>query len=152
MKHFPQITAILLLLLVHIPLHATPDPCEFQQVAEEICQSVLERSIQMSSDEIKWAIWDIADGISMDGLKQFFPKECRDFKVKGFFRKRIGMNVVQTWFTYAGFSFSCVFHADFNTSLLEKIVLYKGDEDDDKYRLWTLCFSPLAEKENLNSN
>ena len=148
-KHIPRII-VFLFLLVHVPLRAVPDLSKIQQVAEEILQSILERMQVLSPEEVKCAIWDLADGISKNDLKQFFPEECSDFKTKGSFREE--MNVVQTWFTYADFSFSCVFHANFNTSLLEKIVLYEGENEDDKYWLWTLFFPPLAEDKNLTSN
>ena len=105
-KHIPRII-IFLFLLVHVPLRAVPDPLELQQVAEKIRQSVLGDRTNPAV-AIERAVWDIADGMSVDGLKSLFPEKCRDFHVNGSF-KVPGVYIVCTRFTYACFSFLCVF-------------------------------------------
>ena len=150
MKNIPQIV-VFLLLLTHVSLRAVPDPLELQQVAEEIRQSVLERIQILSIGEVERAVWDIADGISADDLKQFFPKGCRNFKAKGSFTECNEMNVVRTWFTYADFSFLCVFWATFSTSSLKRIGLFSNDADDVRV-LWVSDPPLSTDGENLISN
>ena len=148
MKHFLRITAILLLLLVHIPSYATPDPCELQQVAKEIRQSVLERIRILSIGEVEREVWDIADGISMGELRKLFPKGCRSFCITGSFKNIEGMYVVRARFKYAECSFICNFLADFNIQSLKKIALL-SDDADGEHVLWELIFC-VSEKEKLN--
>lgn len=87
----------------------------------------------------------------LDDLKQFFPKGCRNFKAIGSFNEHDGVNVVRTWFTYADFSFSCIFFATFSTSSLKRIALLSNDTDDVRI-LWIWDLLSLTGKESLTSN
>jgi hypothetical protein len=128
-----------MLLLTHVPLRAVPDPLELQKVAEEIRQSVSRRIESPGNEETKLAIWDIADALPADSLKQFFPKGCRIFKAKGSFTEYDGVNVVRTWFTYADCHFLCVFLSTFSNPSPKKIVLFEDSATDERI-LWTLDF------------
>ena len=149
-KRFPRIV-IFLLLLSYIPLHAAPDPCELQRVADEIRQSLLKNCIGRV-DEIQHAIWNVPDGVFPYGLKQFFPKECDRFRVEGAFEPGFYVYGLRTWFVYKDFPFLCVFMmTTYGESSLRRIVLFSADARFQKV-LWMLDFPLSSGDESCISN
>lgn len=118
MKNIKRFLYIATALCLRSPfIYGTPEPYELQQAAEKIRQSVLGDCTDPTA-EIERAMWDMPDGISANGLKLFFPEECRDFRIMGSFR--YDAYIVRTRFTYVSFPFLCVFIATFNTPSLKK--------------------------------